>query len=186
VDSGDAPYNRGRLHFSYAETSTNPPFQEYATFYMIAPDRMIILMDSMVYSSSTGIAGEAFQQSLSTGVPDDNRYAVHFVGTDSNNYATGWTMPLDAIVGTSWVGWRDTNLSTKNEWELYPYSAPFNDVSTFSVLIGNGVTFPNVRAYAISPSKLMLIGLDMGYSAPNEFIWMEELQNSAPADASHR
>ena len=186
VDSGDALVNRGRLHFSYGETTTNPPFQEYATFYMIAPDRLIILMDSMVYSSSTGIAGEAFQESLSTGAPDDNRYAVHFVGPDSNNYATGWTMPLDAVAGTPWVGWRDTNLSTKNEWELTPAGAQSNDVYTFSVLIGNGAAFPNVRAYAISPSKLMLIGLDMGFGGPNEFIWMEELQNSAPVDASRR
>ena len=190
VDSGDAPYSRGHLHFGYGETANNPPFQEYATFYMIAPDRLIILMDQMAYSSMMGIAGEAFQESPSTGAPDSNRYAVHFVGPDINNYATGWTLPLNPGAETpwqtQWVGWRDTNLSVKNEWELYPYSAPFNDVSTFSVLIGNGVTFPNVRAYAISPSKLMLMGLDMGYSAPNEFIWMEELQNSAPADPSQR
>jgi hypothetical protein len=186
VGSSDASFNRGRLHFSYAETSTNPPFQEYATFYMIAPDRLIILMDSMVYSSSTGMAGEAFLESPSTGAPDNNRYAVHFVDPDFSNYATGWTVPLDQVVGTQWVGWRDTNISTKNEWELYASGQQLSDVYTWGVLIGNGAAFPNLRAYAISPSKLMLIGLDMGYSAPNEFIWMEELQNSAGVDASSR
>lgn len=182
VISEDAPFNRGRLYFSSPATSTNPASQQYATFYMIAPDRMIILMDSM----TTAIAGEAFQQSPSTGAPDDNRYAVHFTGPDVTNYATGWTMPIDLAAGTPWVGWRDVNGSTKNEWELYASGAQLDDVYTFNVLIGNGVAFPNVRAYAISPSKLMLIGLDMGYSAANEFIWMEELQNSSPNDASRR
>lgn len=182
VTSEDAPFNRGRLYFSSPGTSTNPASRQYATFYMIAPDRLIILMDSM----TTAITGEAFQQSPSTGAPDDNRYAVHFTGPDMGNYSTGWIMPLQLSAGTPWVGWRDTNGGTKSEWELYASGAQLDDVYTFNVLIGNGTAFPNVRAYAISPSKLMLIGLDMGYSSPNEFIWMEELQNSPPAEASRR
>lgn len=75
---------------------------------------------------------------------------------------------------------------SKNDWELNASGASLSDVYTFNILIGNGAAFPNVRAYAVSPAKLMLIGLDMGYSGANEFILMEELQNSTSANAAQK
>ena len=168
IAANNAPYNRGRLYFACPGTSTNSAMQQYATFYMIAPGKLILFMDSM----TTSIFGEAFQESLSTGAPDDARYAVNFVGADWQNYGTGWTMPYALNGGTPWVGWLDTITLTKTEWEMSSSGALLNDVYSLFILPSG----KDIRAYAIAPSKMILIELDMGYSSANQMIWMEEIQ----------
>ena len=167
----DDPYGRGHLQLMLSPQHTTAYIQQNARFYMIAPNKIILLMDSM----TSAIAGEAFAESLSPWVPDDGRYAVHFVGPDMMHYATGWTMPLVLNGGTPWVGWLDTIGSLKSEWELSVQGEQSNDVYTFWAL-PLGQSF---RAYAISPSRLLLIGLDTGAS-PNQLVWMERVDSTPP------
>jgi len=87
------------------------------------------------------------------------------------HYATGWTMPVN-----SWVGWLSYPGNTRQDWEFDQSGEQVNDVYTFSVLLFTGEAFPNLRCYTVSPSRFLMIGLDMGYTGPNEFAWMEKIQ----------
>jgi hypothetical protein len=133
---------------------------------VIAPDKLIVLLDSNAAAS----AGEMLHETPSSGMPQDGRYAVQLVGDDWMHYATGWTMPVG-----SWLGWLSFPDKTKQEWEFYQSGAQLNDVYTVSVLLFTREAFPNLRCYAVSPDKFLMVGLDMGYASANEFVWMEKL-----------
>lgn len=76
-----------------------------------------------------------------------------------------------------WGEWLSYPGDAKQEWELDESGANLSDVCTLSVSLFTGEAFPNLRRYAIAPSKFLIIGLDIGYEA-NEFVWREN--NSRP------
>lgn len=171
IDAND-PYGRGWLDLTIHQLYGNPDIHQNGRFYAIAPKKLIILLDS----NAAAAAGEVLDQTPPPDIPQDGRYAVHFVGDDWNHDATGWTMPVTMAAGAPWIGWLNYPGHAKQEWELDQSGAEVPGVYTLSVSLFTGEAFPNLRLYTISPSKFLLIGLDMGYAAPNEFVWMEKIQ----------